>query len=610
MDAVRKVMEKERRNCLFLSIRGAYWTPESAAAWISLARRFFPETKMKVTLPLRRADHEFNALYTYAALTRHAFPPRRWLEYHKPTFRGYETCFSFLRQPLDFTVTLEPTPSLLGNPLSAVDAFLSSCGFSRDDLGCEADFSPPVQTFSLSRDFLAFCAIWHTIKPTPCAVGEIFPWSTQAPRFSAVAGYAGDYRSFFSPEERRALITHYADVAALLAKQLRCDHLFPDPEPEPDWEPFTGLTPETAYNVAERLDRDFARARMAEFDAAPMQYLTREQHLCRAVLHDVLDDISSAPFIRSRAAPKLSVLTLTYNHASFIDECIESVLAQQVDFPMQHIIADDGSDDGTQDIILEYAAKYPHIVPVFQKTRSYGRRNVQALFDMCRTEYAAICDGDDYFTDPLKLQTQVNFLDKYKDCALCFHVVRVMYEDFPEREDLYPPVEGLPRGIRPFYYLSDIIKHNLMQTNSAMYRWRFKNGLPDWFRSDLCPGDWYWHILHAETGKIGFINKTMSVYRRHPQGLYYLSTTDRLKHRYNVGMNELKTYDAVNRHFDGKFQIILSDLANGVIADWLLYSETEDIAPLIDEAVERYPDFAKYFLAHIRRSRHDKSLHR
>jgi hypothetical protein len=90
-----------------------------------------------------------------------------------------------------------------------------------------------------------------------------------------------------------------------------------------------------------------------------------------------------------------------------------------------------------------------------------------------RSPYVAICDGDDYFTDPLKLQLQADFLDAHKDCGLCFHVVRVVYEDFPEREHLYPPVEQLPRGIRTFYYLSDLIKRNLIQTNSAMYRWRF-----------------------------------------------------------------------------------------------------------------------------------------
>jgi glycosyltransferase involved in cell wall biosynthesis len=408
----------------------------------------------------------------------------------------------------------------------------------------------------------------------------------------------------FSPEQRKDFLAVRRTSNDQLAVMLGRERLFPDPDPEPDWKPYPGLTPEAAFAVAERLERNFVEELLCAFDRTPEYCFTREMRQS-VVLQALRESAGIAPkfsaVVVEEPRPRLSVLTLTYNHAKFIARTIESVLAQQVDFPMRHIIADDGSDDGTRDIILEYAAKYPHIAPVFRKDRHKTPwNNVIALFDMCRTEYAALCDGDDYFTDPLKLRTQVDFLEKHKDCALCFHVVRVMYEDSPGLQYLYPPEELLPRGIRPFYYLSDLMKCNLIQTNSVMYRWRFKDGLPDWFRSDLCPGDWYWHLLHAETGKIGFINKVMSVYRRHAQGIYYLSSTDRLQHRYHVGMDELKTYDAVNRHFDGKYQTVLSDLANAVMADWLLYSETEDTDTLLSEATERYPDFAKYFLERVR----------
>ncbi|MDR2124519.1 MAG: glycosyltransferase [Desulfovibrio sp.] len=304
--------------------------------------------------------------------------------------------------------------------------------------------------------------------------------------------------------------------------------------------------------------------------------------------------------IKPQREPKLSVLTLTYNHADFIAQNIESVLAQQVNFPLQHIIADDSSDDGTQDIILDYAAKHPHIVPVFQEKRTYGPGNVRALFDRCRTEYAALCDGDDYFTDPAKLQTQVDFLDRCKDWGLCFHLTRVTYENQPEREHLYPPIDKLPRGVRPFYYLSDLIKWNMLQTSSAVYRWRFKNGLPDWYRSDLYPGDWYWHLLHAETGKIGFINKEMSVYRRQKKGVYYLSTVDRLRHRAEVGLKKIEAYDAINKHFSGKYASIMLDLINGVFADCLFYdverAEKEGKEPVLNKLCDKYPDFARHFL--------------
>jgi hypothetical protein len=79
-----------------------------------------------------------------------------------------------------------------------------------------------------------------------------------------------------------AILSHYASANARTAKELDLPYLFPDPESEPEWEPFPGLTPETAFAVASRLDRDFALARRAEMDAAPVQYMTREQRICRA----------------------------------------------------------------------------------------------------------------------------------------------------------------------------------------------------------------------------------------------------------------------------------------------------------------------------------------
>ena len=244
-------------------------------------------------------------------------------------------------------------------------------------------------------------------------------------------------------------------------------------------------------------------------------------------------------------------------------------------------------------------------MPVFRKDRNKaGWRNVQALFDMCRTEYAALCDGDDYFTDPAKLQIQVEFLDQHKDCALCFHPVKVVYEDDSKHERVYPPVEQLPRGIKPFYYLSDLLKCNIIQTNSVVYRWRFRNGLPEWFRPDCCPGDWYWHLLHAELGKIGFINKIMSVYRRHKKGIYYLSEVDRLKHRATVGQREIEVYDIINKHFDNKYKSILLDLVNGVFADCLMYDSSreqdEEFNPVLPTLVEKYPDFARHFLESLK----------
>ncbi|CAK7025408.1 MAG: hypothetical protein DELT_02561 [Desulfovibrio sp.] len=141
----------------------------------------------------------------------------------------------------------------------------------------------------------------------------------------------------------------------------------------------------------------------------------------------------------------------------------------------------------------------------------------------------------------------------------------------------------------------------MIQTNTVMYRWRFRDGLPEWFRSDLIPGDWYWHLLHAEVGKIGFINKIMSVYRRHKKSVYYSAEINTRLHRTKTGAQELEVYSVVNKHFNGKYASILGDMANGVFSDVLLYANETGDSNIFDAIVEKYPEFAAHFLESLKK---------
>ena len=120
--------------------------------------------------------------------------------------------------------------------------------------------------------------------------------------------------------------------------------------------------------------------------------------------------------------PILSVITIAYNHEHYIRRCIESVLMQQVNFPIEFIIADDCSTDGTRAICEEYAAKYPGIIRLISSDHNVGAvENEQRAFLAAKGKYIATCEGDDYWTDPLKLQKQVDFLESHPDYSVCFH---------------------------------------------------------------------------------------------------------------------------------------------------------------------------------------------
>ena len=297
----------------------------------------------------------------------------------------------------------------------------------------------------------------------------------------------------------------------------------------------------------------------------------------------------------------VSVLTLAYNQKEYIARTIESVLAQKCSHSLRHIIVDDGSDDGTQDIIAAYANRYPHIKPFFlHRFYKPAGSNVQVLFGHCRTRYAALCDGDDYFTDPYKLQKQIDFLEQHPDCAICFHPVDVLYGDgSPKR--VYPTEDMLPGGVRDTYTLEDLLMRNFIQTNAAVYRWRFRDGLPDWFVCDLVPGDWYWHILHAETGKIAYLKESMSVYWRHADSFYASAEGSHVDHRKEYGLRELRVYDVLNRHFRGRHYGALCRLAMGVLSNFMQHYMTTGDDSLLRQASERYPNFTRSFLSRIKR---------
>lgn len=372
----------------------------------------------------------------------------------------------------------------------------------------------------------------------------------------------------------------------------------------PDW---YYTVPEEAKETPlrpERLKTFVAALPLAEREVLLRRFVNDRDLLTddQKALAKVLAEAEETTFERLEEQPPqpvLTVLTMTRNHEKYIGQCIESVLAQKTDFPVRHLILDHYSEDETPQIVSRYAREYPSIRPVLLNNFFILYQNVHSLFVRCKSEYAALCDGDDYYLDPLKLQKQMDFLKSHPRCALCFHPVQVVYED-GRQPDIFPPHDMLPRGIREEYYLADLFKCNMIQTNSVVYKWRFRDGLPEWFRADICPGDWYWHLLHAEQGRIGFLPDVMSAYRRHGTALYKDSRSDRLKHRRKFGMPELETYHVVNEHFQNRYFLPLANLANGILSDFLRIRLDEGDGSLLDKACRTYPKFGEYFLNTIR----------
>ena len=213
--------------------------------------------------------------------------------------------------------------------------------------------------------------------------------------------------------------------------------------------------------------------------------------------------------------PLVSISCITFNHKPYIRECLDGFLIQETSFDFEVLIHDDASTDGTIEIIKEYEAKYPDIIkPLIQKENqhSLGLRSINATFNYPRAKgkYIALCEGDDYWTDPLKLQKQINFLENNLNCSMVFHLANCIDMN-EEIIGIHGPKLNQEHGQ---FNIKDAVLNasTLVPTNAMLFHKRYIKNLPSWvLQAPL--GDIPLLLLLAHNGDIGFINKTMSAYR-------------------------------------------------------------------------------------------------
>jgi glycosyltransferase involved in cell wall biosynthesis len=216
--------------------------------------------------------------------------------------------------------------------------------------------------------------------------------------------------------------------------------------------------------------------------------------------------------------PLVSICCITYNHAPFIRECIDGFLMQQTDFEFEIIIHDDASNDGTKEILLEYKNKYPdkfNLVLQNENQWTKGARGIFARFTFPRAKgkYIALCEGDDYWTDPLKLQKQVDFLEGNEEYSAVMHRLKLYFQDNSDQNELYNGA-----NYDRICSVEDVLDFSLDGTASLLFRHNLINKPFDVF-SKFKNGDSLLFLLLASKGKIKYFSTAMGVYRKHNGGL-------------------------------------------------------------------------------------------
>jgi glycosyltransferase involved in cell wall biosynthesis len=231
--------------------------------------------------------------------------------------------------------------------------------------------------------------------------------------------------------------------------------------------------------------------------------------------------------------PLVSVYVATYQHADFIQACIESILLQQTNFPFELIIGEDFSTDGTREIVFNYAASFPEKIRVitadFNVKQSANRiRSIQA----CRGRYIALCDGDDAWNDPFKLQKQVDFLEQHPDYSMCYHSYQI-------RKDRQLKPEILPKDPSDFSQEELLRLPSGMAVNTKMVRNVFKDS--DFRLMYYFHGDFSMNALMGTYGKSKYlVTVNPGIYNHHPGGVW--TAANKSNHHQRLISSKIRMY--------------------------------------------------------------------
>jgi glycosyltransferase involved in cell wall biosynthesis len=229
--------------------------------------------------------------------------------------------------------------------------------------------------------------------------------------------------------------------------------------------------------------------------------------------------------IEETTTPLLSICVVTYNHERFIKEAIAGFLKQKVDFPVEILVHDDASTDDTQNILMQYSNDYPGLFKlVLQKENQHsifgGGMHPRFNYPRARGKYIALCDGDDYWTDPHKLQKQIDFLEKNDDFSLCFTRSEML-------KDNELTLHKVPFKKTTFTGVDFLKTYNFICTATVVFKRGVLSTIKDQTKYPF--GDLALYLHASKIGKIKCLPDLTAVYRIHGSGVWSkLNNQDRL----------------------------------------------------------------------------------
>jgi len=274
--------------------------------------------------------------------------------------------------------------------------------------------------------------------------------------------------------------------------------------------------------------------------------------------------------------PLVSISLVAYNQGVFIREAIESCLNQQVNFDYEIIIHDDASNDNTASVILEFENKYPEkIIPIIETENQFSKGievNAKITIPRARGRYIAFLEADDYWIDPYKLQTQIDFMEKNPDIAMCFTATKRIFTNSSRKSQIKKY-----RNRDMICSIKDVVRlgGHLVDMGSAVVRRTVFNNIPDWY---FCVQTWDQNIplLSLLRGNIQYIDKVTSVYRYNLPGSWTRNNVKNLENRIINRKNNIKVIDGFDRDTNYKYHKYVNNKNAPIIIEVLLLSKEQD----------------------------------
>lgn len=270
--------------------------------------------------------------------------------------------------------------------------------------------------------------------------------------------------------------------------------------------------------------------------------------------------------------PLVSVSVKTYQHADFISDCLDGILNQKTDFEYEILLGEDDSTDGTRDICLEYANNHPKKIRLFLHHRENvihingsptGRFNSLYNYTKARGKYIALCEGDDSWTDPNKLQKQVDLLESNDDFVMASHAVKTVYLGVEEKDPF-----GRPKQETSFEDL--LTMTHFIPTLSIVFRKKYIDDLPDWYQN-LWVGDIPLVLLLTLHGKNFYFYEKMGLKRKHSSGISQRPERQKQEYKQFANSSKLIMYKEIRKMHGNK------KLFNPFIVNFTLYSFHNEI---------------------------------